>query len=431
MKDMGALGVGDWKVISRFLPTGWEAKAKELGALQRHRGFKTEESLLSTLLLHIMEDCSLKETVVQAWQSGIVDVSSVALFKRLRLSGEWLRWMAAGIVSKWFVREVEIEAYGERRVRFIDGTHVQEPGSKGSSWRLHYSLQFPSLNCDEFTLTRPEVGESFEQFTVRPGDLLVGDRGFGRARDVDHAAQNGGDVLVRINLISLPLWDKQGNRFNILDHLRTLETGDVGDWDVIVKHKGRTIPGRVCAAKKTEEAAEKTRRKLRKTYTKGSQPKKETLEAAGYFFVFTTLDRGKFSAQTVLEIYRARWQVEIAFKRLKSLLHMGDLRKVTIESARSWIHGKLLVSALIEALLAAGRHFSPGDTQSMGIGPSHPCLWREVSFMFRCLRSAIQPTQILASCLQNWHLISLMLREAPRKRAMQPWKLATVLARGS
>ena len=145
-----------------------------------------------------------------------------------------------------------------------------------------------------------------------------------------------------------------------MEHLRTLETGDIGDWDVFVKHEGRTIPGRVCAAKKTEEAAEKTRRNLRKTATKkGRQPQKETLEAAGYFFVFTTLDRIKFSTQTVLEIYRARWQVEIAFKRLKSLLHVGDLRKVTIESARSWIHGKLLVAALIEALLAAGRHFSP------------------------------------------------------------------------
>jgi hypothetical protein len=360
MKGMDASGLADWKVISRFLPSGWEAKAKELGALQRHREFKTVESLLSTLLVHIMEDCSLKETVVQVMQSGIVDISSVALFKRLRLSGEWLRWMAAEIVRKWFVREAESVACIERRIRFIDGTHVQEQGSKSSSWRLHYSLQFPSLNCDEFKLTRPEVGESFEQFTVSPGDLLVGDRGFGRAKDVYHAVQSGGDVLVRINLTNLPLWDEQGNRFDILEHLRTLETGDMGDWDVLVKHKGRTIPGRVCAAKKTEEAAAKTRRKLRKTSTKkGRQPKKETLEAAGYFFVFTTLDRTEFSAQTVLEIYRARWQVEIAFKRLKSLLHVGDLRKVTLESARSWIHGKLLVAALIEALLAAGRHFSP------------------------------------------------------------------------
>jgi hypothetical protein len=360
MKDIDASGMADWKVIARFLPNGWEAKAKELGALQRRREFKTVESLLSTLLVHIVEDCSLKETVVQVMQSGIVDISSVALFKRLRLSGEWLRWMAAEIVRKWFVREVESVACIDRRIRFIDGTNVQEQGSKGSSWRLHYSLQFPSLNCDEFKLTRPEVGESFEQFTVRPGDLLVGDRGFGRAKDVDHAVQSGGDVLVRINLQNLPLWDEQGKRFNILTHLRTLETVDMGDWDVFVKHKGRTIPGRCCAAKKTEEAAEKTRRNLRKTATKkGRQPQKETLEAAGYFFVFTTLDRIKFSTQTVLEIYRARWQVEIAFKRLKSLLHVGDLRKVTIESARSWIHGKLLVAALIEALLAAGRHFSP------------------------------------------------------------------------
>ena len=86
--------------------------------------------------------------------------------------------------------------------------------------------------------------------------------------------------------------------------------------------------------------------------------KPETIEAAGYTFVFTTLDR-PFTPTIVLEAYRGRWQIEIAFKRLKSLIELGHLRKTDLEGAKAWIHGKLLVAFLIEALIVAGERFFP------------------------------------------------------------------------
>ena len=60
-----------------------------------------------------------------------------------------------------------------------------------------------------------------------------------------------------------------------------------------------------------------------------------------------------------MEIYRCRWQVELAFKRLKSILGLGNLKKFDPEAARAWLHGKLLVAALIQALISAGSTFSP------------------------------------------------------------------------
>ena len=58
-------------------------------------------------------------------------------------------------------------------------------------------------------------------------------------------------------------------------------------------------------------------------------------------------------------MYRGRWQVEIAFKRLKSIMGLGHLKKTDIDAAKSWIHGKLFVSFLIEALIAGGESFFP------------------------------------------------------------------------
>ena len=349
----------DWQVLMTFLPPGWQAKAKELGALLRCRVFENAENLLRTLLIHLAEGCSLRETAVRAKHGHIVSVSDVALLKRLNASGEWFRWMAVGVMERWIEKQPEAIFGKTLRIRLIDGSTIQEPGSTGSTWRLHYSIGLPSLRCDEVYVTSPEEGESFERFRVHPGDLFIGDRNFGRRADVKHVVQGGGQVLVRINLTNLPLVNKDGAPFPLLNRLRTLTKTKLGDWDVWVPHEKTWIPGRVCALKKSKEAAERAQRKvLQENSRKGAKVRPETIEAAVYTFVFTTLDR-TFTPATVLEIYRGRWQIELAFKRLKSIIELGHLRKTDLEGAKAWLHGKLLVAFLIEALITAGEHFFP------------------------------------------------------------------------
>lgn len=357
--EKGKLLSEDWDVLTRFLPAGWEEKARELGAYRRFRRFSTVADLLRVLLVHVVHGCSLRESVIRAEQGGIAKLSAVALLKRLRLAGEWLRWMAVEILNTWLVRLPPERIWGDLRVRLIDGTNVQHLGSKGTSWRIHYSIEFPSLRCDEFKVTDPKTGESFKHFSVKPGDLVVGDRNFGKAPGMAHVAVLGGHVLVRMSLRGAILLDENSRRFHILNHLSLLREGEVGDWDVWLQDGDNLIPGRICAAKKTEAAAESAKRKVRREAKKKKrQLRPETLESAGYFFVFTTLGR-RFSARKVLEIYRVRWQVELSFKRLKSLLNLGDLRKFDRDSVMAWIHAKLLVAVLIETIRAASNSFFP------------------------------------------------------------------------
>jgi len=359
MDSAVSLRLEEWGTLMRILPSGWEGKAKELGALLRCRRFSGAESLLRTLLIHLADGCSLRETAVRAKEGGIAEVSDVALLKRLKASGEWLRWMAAGTMVDWVDKQPR-EIFGaEINVRIIDGSTVQEPGSTGSTWRIHYSIRLPSLECDEVQVTSPKVGESFKRFTVSPGDLLIGDRGFGHAAGIAHVVDRGGNVLVRTNLTNLPLAYADGRPFPLLAHLRTLAAAQIGDWDVWVPHDGRLIPGRVCAVRKSNRAAEKARRKaIAASEKKRHVVKPETVEAAAFVFVFTTLDR-RFSPATVLELYRGRWQIELAFKRLKSIIGLGHLKKTDLEAAKAWLHGKLLVAFLIEALIGAGERFFP------------------------------------------------------------------------
>lgn len=349
----------NWDTVLAFLPDGWEAKAKELGALLRCRGFADAEALLRTLLIHLTDGCSLRETAVRAKYGKVASISDVALLKRLKASGEWLRWLAEQTMTAWIENQPSAIFGNDLNIRIVDSSCVQEPGRTGSTWRIHYSICLPSLRCDEVYVTSPKVGESFKQFTVHPGDLFLADRGFAKRPGIGHVVDGGGNILVRLNLTTVPLLGVDGNPFSLLAHLRTLTGTEIGDWDVRVDHNNTLIPGRVCAIKKNKSDTEKARHKvLIKASDKGQLIRPETVESAGYIFVFTTLDQ-KFNPTTILEMYRGRWQIELTFKRLKSIIGMGHLKKTDLEAAKAWIHGKLLVAFLIETLIVAAERFFP------------------------------------------------------------------------
>ena len=123
---------------------------------------------------------------------------------------------------------------------------------------------------------------------------------------------------------------------------------------------GIAVPGRVCAIRKTQEAIKLAQRKLRKEAgRKGKQVRPRTLEFARYVIVFTTFPEAAFSAVQVLEWYRTRWQVELVFKRFKSLAQLGHLPKYDDESAKAWLYGKLLVALLVEKLIRHASAVSP------------------------------------------------------------------------
>ena len=54
-----------------------------------------------------------------------------------------------------------------------------------------------------------------------------------------------------------------------------------------------------------------------------------------------------------------RWQIELVFKRLKSLAQLGHVPKHDDRSSRAWLYGKLLVALLAQKLIRIGRDISP------------------------------------------------------------------------
>lgn len=348
----------DWPKLLALLPQGWEAKAKELGALKFGRRFSGPESLLRTLLMYLSADCSMVETVERARAGELVELSDVGLLKRINKSGAWLGWITEQLIQQSPVGVMQCPALQGRRILAADGSVVAEPGAITSTWRLHYTMDISTLRCCEVQVTSTKTGESLTQFSVQQGDVFIADRGFANRRGVNHVLDAGGDILVRMNLSSLPLTDEQGSPFEQLVQLRTLQAGQTGEWPAVMKGSKGDVAVRVCAYRKTDEQRTQGERTLKRTgQKKQKQLQAKTVEAAGYVVVVTTLDG--LEAQGVLALYRHRWQVELAFKRMKSLLGLSHLRKKNPEGAKAWLQGKLLVACLIERLIAVGEHFSP------------------------------------------------------------------------
>jgi Transposase DDE domain len=346
----------DWEVLCSFLPEGWEQKAREHGALSRARGVAGAPALLRILLIHIATGCSLAETSVRAGQIGLGRLNASAVYKRLRSAEEWLRWLAEQMRCDL---GMATPAVG-RRVRAVDATAVSEPGSTGTDWRIHYAINLKSLQCDYFELTDVHGGEMWRRFPVLPGDIMLGDRGYANPKGVEHVVGARGDVVVRLNRSALPLWDSRGKALLVLKSARALSPKQTGEWAAWVQRESSpAIAGRLIIVRKSRQAAAHARQQLQQVASRKQKPvSTESLEAAQYFFLWTSLT-STWSRFQVLELYRSRWQIELAFKRMKSIMGLGHLPKKDPESCRAWLHGKLFTSLLVERLIGAAQTLSP------------------------------------------------------------------------
>jgi hypothetical protein len=147
-------------------------------------------------------------------------------------------------------------------VKSVDATVITEPGSTGSDWRLHYIFNLFGLRCDQFLLTKPDVGESFVNFKIEKGDLLIGDRAYGRLKGLKHVTEAGGDFITRLKNKSFKIYDIDGNEIKLLELLVPLRIGEVAEHCIQgISDDGNTVQMRLCAVKKSDEEAKKSMNK--------------------------------------------------------------------------------------------------------------------------------------------------------------------------
>jgi hypothetical protein len=347
----------NWEILCSFLPPEWAEQARRLGAMRRARYISDPGTVLRILLLHLAAGCSLAETAARASASGWAQISAVGVFKRLRAAEPWLRWLAQQMRG---AADLPLAVAG-RRLRAVDATAVSEPGSTGTDWKVHWAVNLADLQCDFFELTPVrEGGETFRRVPVVAGDILLGDRVYAAPPGVAHVVRAQGDVIVRLNRQALPLFDRQGRRMDLLRFLRKLRGKTPQEQEAQVRNpQGGWIVGRWIALRQSAEATRYAQRRLRRRAQQGKEKvSPESWQFAEYFMLWTTLSPA-FNLAQVLEFYRLRWQIELVFKRLKSILGLGHLPKKDPLSAKAWLEGKLFTGLLIEGMVRAAESLSP------------------------------------------------------------------------
>lgn len=353
----------DWPVLLSFFPNNWVEMASTTDALKGLRKDKDAENYLRTLLIHVGCGYSMRETVARAKLAGLADISDVAFLGRLRKAKDWLHSLCVALFEE---KGVASNMDGDFKVRLFDASIVREPGKTGSQWRIHYSVKIPSLTCDFFKISMTKgrgTGESFFQYPIKKGDYIIADRGYSRAPGIHHVASKNAYVIVRVNSGTLPVLDREGRPFILLEYLTAVETpGALRSWKVLIpKNRNKaTVEGRICAVRKSNEAIKQTHERIRRNaQKKGHVIKPDTLEYAKYVTVFTNYPEDLFPVAKILELYRVRWQVELVFKRFKSIAQLGHLPKHSDDSTKAWLYGKLFVALLTEKIIECASSVSP------------------------------------------------------------------------
>ena len=339
------------KELIDLLPEDYEKECYEKKAIMRKRIIKNPLDLMILLLYYLYDNHSLVDVSQFAILKNIGNISDTALIKKFIQCKDWIKWLVSKMLPDEIIHYKKPEELEPYRVIAVDASDLVQKGAVKKIWHLHYGVDLFSLACNQFKLSEQSTGESLKNFEIKEKDLVIADRAYGTITSIEHCLKRGGEFIIRIKNKSFNLYNKQGEKILLSDWLKTIGTKAEEITIYIRDSNKKLIPLRICAAKKTkEEIAAEEKRLKRLESKKQTTYSEDTKFTHQFMFVITSLP-ASVCAEKVLEFYRLRWQVELVFKRYKSLLGLGNIPTKTKESSEVWLNGKMFLALLIEKYL--------------------------------------------------------------------------------
>lgn len=355
--------IAGWQTIEAYLPADLEALAKENKVLEVQYGdakLTSGRELLRLILLHAGADLGLRQTVAMMAESDGPIVSHVTLHKKMRLAAPFLRAVVARLTAN---AATSTESWAGYDVLVVDGSTFCGPGAEGTDARLHLQLRLSDLEIIDAVVEDRSVGESLKRFTWHEGQLALGDRGYANPPGIASVVEQGADVLVRVNRSALPMFTLAGEPIDLIKWLRSLRGYTSNERRVVVRSRQhpRDVQGRLIATRLRPAEAEKARARLRREH--GNKVTFVDLEAAAYVVIFTTVPTSRMPPTMCLALYRLRWQIELAFKRWKSICHFDRLPNYRDDTILSWLYAKLLLALLMHRMASGTSLFPPAPEE--------------------------------------------------------------------
>jgi hypothetical protein len=347
MVSIGALE--RWDEVRRHFPPGYERLAVDHAQVETKFGnakIRTADDLLRVVLLHVGANLPLRQTVTLMAESGGPDISPMRLHKKMCRAAPYLRALVSRMID--WPYEGAPERWGGYLFATVDASVVSGPSSVGTDARIHTKLRVADVSFGDVQVTDDRVGETFRRFAWKPGELGVGDRAYCATLGIRHVVDSGADVLVRYKLNGITVSSPDGVAVDVLQLVQPLAVGEVLDVDVHVPIERRLpIEGRIVAMRLSPDAAQRARKRFLRDNKKASA---QTLAACDFVILFTTARRERLSADRCLQGYRLRWQIELQFKRWKSLCNFDCLPNQRDDTTLAWLYGKILLGLLLDRM---------------------------------------------------------------------------------
>lgn len=363
--------MGHWSEVRSCLPAEFdlEATARARGAFTRARGVKDAETLLRLALAYGACGMSLRETCAWAAAAGLASLSDPSLIERLAKAAAWLGDLVGALIAEQ--AKMPAGRWVGRRLRALDGTSICQPGADRTTWRLHVGYDLATGQIDRIELTDGRGAESLRRLAYQAGDVVLGDRYYARPRDLRPVIEADADFIVRTGWNSLRLLQPDGEAFDLFAALAA-QVEQEGEIQVLVDEGRSDDPPRpplvlrlVVRRKAPEQAQAEHKRLLKDAQKRGRKPDPRSLEAANYILLLTSLP-ADFSTADVLALYRFRWQIELAFKRMKSLAGLDELPAKKPDLARAWIYARLIAILMAEQSAGQVPDSSPSGLDNPG-----------------------------------------------------------------
>jgi hypothetical protein len=406
------LGAPDWERVVQNLGADLETTARQTQALVRRREVKSALDLLRLNLVYSVCDWSLRLTGAWFELAGLGSLSDVAVLNRLRQSRTWLGQLIGDCLQQ---RHVALTCRAGVWVRLRDATVISQPGSTGTDWRVHLSLNLGTLALDGVEVTDAHGGESLARFAAQPNAIDVADRGYAFPSSLGALLGGGGRLVVRINWQNLPLIAPGQPRWKLSRWLKQCRTAQ--EMCVELKTPQGTFALRLVAIPLPPAEAQAARQRARQTAQKKKhRVRPETLLAAGFVLLVTNLPVAEWSLAQVAQLYRWRWQIELQIKRLKSIQHLEALRAHDADLAQTYLLGKVLAALLLErdqqALTQTVPEWLTSETRPVSV-------WRLMQLGWESLRQVLigpLTRERVQECLGR---LQRYLCESPRRRKQQ------------
>lgn len=396
--QLPALLTDDWQTsVVPQLPPDVAAAARTLKAFQRVRGLPDPTALLRGLLAYVLCASSFQTLGVWAVLLGLADLSDTAWRKRLRTANAWLLWLLGELLAGPPLAGASLPGV-TTRVLLVDATRVRQRGGCGDDWRVHTAYDLRHGRLAQLHVTDRHGGETLGRFALQPQDLVVCDSGYGHRGSVATVVQQQADLITRICPTQFPLTTRAGMPLDTLRWLR--RTGPaIRSRTCSCTYAGQTYTVRLVAVQLPPAVARANRRRIRqRAKQQGRTLSPTTIFLAGWVLLITTLDAEQWGAAVVAWLYRARWQIELVFKRMQQMLDLGVVRSTDATTVEATVRARLVAWALQagEAVQVRKQVAQIGQGSGVTVGQEVVSSWLVTSLCLDTLRQQVRGQWTLA-----------------------------------